>query len=68
VPVFSVITINYNNLRGLERTYESVQNQTARGQIQWIVVDGNSSDGSADFLRKHADKIDVLLIEPDKGL
>jgi glycosyltransferase involved in cell wall biosynthesis len=68
VPVFSVITINYNNLRGLERTYESVQNQTARGQIQWIVVDGNSSDGSADFLRKHADKIDILLIEPDKGL
>jgi len=68
VPIFSVITINYNNLRGLKRTYESVQNQTARGQIQWIVVDGNSTDGSADFLRENSQNIDVLVIEPDKGL
>jgi len=68
VPIFSVITINYNNLRGLKRTYESVQNQTARGQIQWIVVDGNSSDGSADFLRENSQNIDLLVIEPDKGL
>lgn len=68
MPIFSVITINYNNLRGLKRTYESVQNQTARGQIQWIVVDGNSSDGSADFLRENSQNIDLLVIEPDKGL
>ena len=68
MSVFSVITINYNNLGGLKRTYESVQNQTARGQIQWIVVDGNSSDGSADFLRENSQNIDVLVIEPDKGL
>lgn len=68
MPLFSVITINYNNLRGLQRTYESVQKQTARAQIQWIVVDGNSSDGSADFLRSHASDIDVLLIEKDKGI
>lgn len=68
MPLFSVITINYNNLRGLLRTYESVQKQTARAQIQWIVVDGNSGDGSADFLRSHASDIDVLLIEKDKGI
>jgi glycosyltransferase involved in cell wall biosynthesis len=68
VPVFSVITINYNNLRGLKRTFESVQNQTARNRIQWIVVDGNSRDGSAEFLRSHASDIDVLVIEQDKGL
>lgn len=68
MPVFSVITINYNNLRGLKRTYDSVQNQTAREQIQWIVVDGDSRDGSAEFLRSHASDIDVLVIEQDKGL
>jgi glycosyltransferase involved in cell wall biosynthesis len=68
VPVFSVITINYNNLRGLKRTFVSVQNQTARNRIQWIVVDGNSRDGSAEFLRSHASDIDVLVIEQDKGL
>ncbi len=68
MPVFSVITINYNNLRGLKRTFESVQNQTARNRIQWIVVDGNSRDGSAEFLLSHASDIDVLVIEQDKGL
>lgn len=68
MPVFSVITINYNNLRGLKRTFVSVQNQTARNRIQWIVVDGNSRDGSAEFLRSHASDIDVLVIEQDKGL
>jgi glycosyltransferase involved in cell wall biosynthesis len=68
VPVFSVITINYNNLQGLKRTFESVQNQTSRQEIQWIVVDGNSNDGSAEFLRENSQNIDVLIIEPDKGL
>lgn len=68
MSVFSVITINYNNLGGLKRTYESVQNQTARYRIQWIVVDGNSNDGSAEFLRENNKSIDVLVIEPDKGL
>ena len=68
MPIFSVITINYNNLRGLKRTFESVQNQTVREDIQWIVVDGNSNDGSAEFLRSHAAEIEMLVIEPDKGL
>jgi glycosyltransferase involved in cell wall biosynthesis len=68
VPAFSVITINYNNLRGLVRTFESVQQQTARSEIQWIVVDGNSSDGSAEFLQEHASAIDVLCIEKDAGI
>jgi glycosyltransferase involved in cell wall biosynthesis len=68
VPTVSVITINYNNLRGLRRTFASVQQQTARNEIQWIVVDGNSSDGSVAFLREHAAEIEVLCIEKDAGI
>lgn len=66
--VFSVITINFNNLNGLKRTFESVQKQTAREKIEYIVVDGNSTDGSAEFLRENVAQIDTLIIEKDKGI
>lgn len=66
--LFSVITINYNNLDGLKRTFESVHNQTSRHEIDFVVVDGNSSDSSAEFLRENANSIDSLTIEKDKGI
>jgi glycosyltransferase involved in cell wall biosynthesis len=64
----SVITINYNNLKGLKRTFESVLSQTDRKVIQYIVVDGNSTDGSKEFLEANKEKIDILICEPDKGI
>lgn len=65
---FSVVTINYNNLNGLKRTFRSVVCQTAREDIEFIVIDGNSNDGSAIFLSDNNLLIDVLCIEPDKGI
>jgi glycosyltransferase involved in cell wall biosynthesis len=65
---FSVITINYNNLKGLERTFNSVVSQTAREAVEFIVVDGNSSDGSAEFLKQNTSQINQLIIEKDNGL
>jgi glycosyltransferase involved in cell wall biosynthesis len=65
---FSVITINYNNLEGLKRTFRSIVCQTAREQVEFIVVDGNSNDGSATFLTDNSLLIDVLEIAPDKGI
>ena len=47
----SIITINYNNKKGLERTIESVLSQTAYDSIEYVVIDGGSTDGSADVLR-----------------
>ena len=41
----SIITINYNNLSGLKKTYNSIKNQTAlTNYYEWIVIDGNSID------------------------
>lgn len=66
--LFSVITINYNNLNGLKRTLESVWSQTERESIELVVVDGNSTDGSVEFLRSNDAKINRLIIEKDKGI
>ncbi len=64
----SVITINYNNLKGLKRTFASVKNQTARNEIEFIVVDGASTDGGKEFLESVRTDIDILVSEKDKGL
>ncbi len=66
--LISVITINFNHLEGLKNTFHSIVSQTDRLRLEWIVVDGNSSDGSAEFLNQNADNFDVLVIESDKGI
>jgi glycosyltransferase involved in cell wall biosynthesis len=63
----SIITINYNNLVGLKRTVESVVNQTWN-EFEYILVDGGSTDGSAEYIRSQSDKIDYWVSEPDKGI
>lgn len=49
MPLFSIITVALDNLEGLKRTYASVAAQTMR-DLEWIAVDGGSTDGSAAFL------------------
>lgn len=63
----SIITINYNNLPGLKRTYESVVSQTYKA-IEWIVIDGGSTDGSKEFIEKHQEHFNYWCSEPDKGI
>ena len=64
---YSIITVNYNNKEGLRKTIESVINQTFR-DFEYIVIDGGSSDGSAELLREYSDKITYWVSEPDKGI
>ena len=63
----SIITINFNNLAGLKRTYESVVCQTWT-DYEWIVIDGGSTDGSREFIEEHQDKFAYWCSEPDKGV
>lgn len=63
----SVITINYNNRDGLQKTIESVVNQTFK-DFEYIIIDGGSTDGSVDVIKEHVDRIDYWVSEPDKGI
>ncbi|MBF4470298.1 glycosyltransferase family 2 protein [Flavobacterium sp. HJJ] len=63
----SIITINYNNLEGLKRTIESVVNQTWK-KFEYIIIDGGSTDGSAEYLEKHKDNFDYCVSEKDLGI
>jgi glycosyltransferase involved in cell wall biosynthesis len=63
----SIITINKDNAPGLEKTIQSVVEQTFAG-FEYIVIDGASSDGSADVIKRFADKITYWVSEPDAGI
>lgn len=63
----SIITINYNNLEGLKRTYESVVSQTCQ-DFEWIIIDGGSTDGSKEFIEEHQEHFAYWCSEPDKGV
>jgi glycosyltransferase involved in cell wall biosynthesis len=67
-PKLSVITVNYNNLAGLERTFQSVFAQSRFDAIEYIVMDGGSNDGSKELIEQHADKISFWVSERDNGL
>ncbi|HXI00422.1 MAG TPA: glycosyltransferase family 2 protein [Sphingobacteriaceae bacterium] len=66
-PVLSVVTVVYNNVRDIERTILSVLNQTYP-HIEYIIIDGNSSDGTIDILKKYERRLGKLIIEKDKGI
>ncbi len=64
---FSIITVNFNNKDGLQKTIESVVNQTFR-DYEFIVIDGGSSDGSIEVLNKYNEHITYWISEPDGGI
>ncbi len=64
---FSIITINYNNCKGLHRTLDSIIGQTCK-DFEWIVIDGGSTDGSKELIEQHQDAVTYWCSEPDKGI
>jgi glycosyltransferase involved in cell wall biosynthesis len=63
----SIITINLNNCSGLERTIESVINQTS-ADFEFIIIDGASTDGSRELINKYPSAISNWISEPDNGI
>lgn len=64
---FSVITINYNNYHGLRSTIESVAQQTCT-DLEYIVIDGGSTDGSVEVIKEFSDAISYWISEKDRGI
>lgn len=66
-PFISIITINYNNLEGLEKTIQSVISQTFK-DFEYVVIDGGSNDGSSAVIQKNKIAIHYSISEPDTGI
>jgi Glycosyltransferases involved in cell wall biogenesis len=66
-PIFSIITVTYNASHVLERTIQSILSQTYE-DIEYIVIDGNSTDGTQDIIRKYDFQIQCWISEPDESL
>ena len=66
-PTFSVITVTYNDLSGLTATRNSVCCQ-AYSSLEWVVIDGGSSDGSVSFLQQCDEQNLTWVSEPDQGI
>jgi glycosyltransferase involved in cell wall biosynthesis len=67
LPKISVITVTYNASKTLENTLLSVVNQSYPN-LEYIIIDGGSTDGTVDIIRKYSDKISYWISEPDNGV
>ena len=63
----SIITINFNDKKGLDKTIQSILSQTY-SDYEYIVIDGGSTDGSIDVIKKYEDRIDYWVSENDSGI
>jgi glycosyltransferase involved in cell wall biosynthesis len=64
---FSIITVTYNAAQWLERTIQSIVNQNYP-DIEYIIVDGGSTDGTVDIITNYELRITKWISEPDNGL
>jgi glycosyltransferase involved in cell wall biosynthesis len=63
----SIVTPSFNQREYLQATLESVLSQ-GYADLEYVVVDGGSEDGSAEVIEEHADRLAYWVSEPDKGL
>ena len=66
-PKVSIVTVVFNDVSNIESTLESVKGQSY-DSIEYVVIDGDSQDGTKDVLSRHNDLIDIMVSEPDDGI
>jgi len=66
-PVLSIITVVRNRVNEIEKTITSVLSQSYKN-IEYIIIDGNSSDGTTEIIKKYDNNISFWVSEPDTGI
>ncbi len=67
IPLVTIITPSYNSEKYIEKTIQSVLNQNYLN-IEYIIIDGGSTDGTIEIIKRYEDKIDYWISEPDQGI
>jgi len=63
----TIITVCLNEVETIEKTMQSVLSQTFQ-DFEWIIVDGLSTDGTLEIIKKYAHRIDIMISEKDNGV
>ncbi|OXG08606.1 glycosyltransferase [Flavobacterium piscis] len=66
-PLVTIITVCYNAVQTLEQTILNVVNQDCK-DYEYVIIDGGSTDGTLEIVKKYNDKITHWVSEPDKGI
>lgn len=66
-PLISIVTVVYNGEAFLEETIQSLINQSY-DNVEYVIIDGSSTDGTVEIIKKYEDNIDYWVSERDKGI
>jgi glycosyltransferase involved in cell wall biosynthesis len=67
LPLITIITVCYNAFNVIEETIQNVLN-LSYSNIEYIIIDGGSDDGTINIIKKYEDRLKCWLSEPDKGI
>ncbi|MEB3219560.1 MAG: glycosyltransferase family 2 protein [Nostocales cyanobacterium 94392] len=66
-PKISIITPSFNSEKTIEKTIISVINQQKKSLVEYIIIDGGSTDKTCEIINKYAENINIFVSEPDLG-